>query len=1452
MKGKIVKKIIMITLVCMLMLLDVFIISKQIVQAEELAEQEKTEITIAQEIEKYFEVEENQVLLQQAISVKLSKEDKVKTSESLTVDIPMINEYAPNSAIVLLNGTKLPDNTYFYDAQNKKLDININAESQLKEFNNDQNTYKIIYTYLDMPIQEKITTKLNTSVRVNIDAEGEISATNEQEVETEIKGSDISVSGAMAKEVSKGYLYQGAQFSTAYAEANRIDISSISNLEGITISNVSEKFIEEDKAINPETNQEETIEKENDVNQSIYYTLTRVNKDEMLNILGNDGKITIYNVNDEILTEFNKDTETDEAGNIIYRYNGEDTTAIKIVTTKPIQEGRIDFYHEKAIKANTGYAREDIQRFDYVRETIQANNETAVMNLHLIEPSTQFDVTLNKTEYSTMNTNKDIDISIILKNNQNDMCLYENPEIEIVFPQEVQNLEIQDQVNILYDSELSIKDAYVEGNVIHIVLNGIQTNYKEVGTQINLKVSMSFDKKLTNRNSEIITRINNKEEIVEDKKEVSIVSPREMITVNNIQEFGVESYGEEKQLTAEIEKNSDAKTMQVESEIINNTDNTTSVKVLGEFPTDGDKNNLGSTVNTPVQVEGVNATVYYTANENATEDIDNRENGWVNDSNAVNDAKKYLIAIDEMTPDNSARFTYSASIPANLEYNQKATEGYTVYYTDEQSNISNKAEATDVVMTTGDGPIVEAELVAKVNGEAVNTGDTVKAGEKISYEIALTNTGTEEANNIAVDLTIAQSNNTGNDEVINLSVENIQPDETKTVSYEKEVATDLSSDISITANAKITYNEEQKDTNEITVNAKPSAIVGEVWWNTNETTQLLQGDSVVYSATITNNTDEKQSDLVLQWELPENCEIEIQQMVTYVENEDPEVDYPSKEYEDLGTNNPITLRTLEPRETIRIDLTVYIGEFSEKTQTAFASATVTQGEEFYRIGKTTEREVYNTSKFYTIGFSANDEGDYLKAGDEINYTATVTSENMIQSVVTIEDSVPTQLTILEVTVEGLEDPNITITANDITISNLMMQPNETKTIHIKAVVDQIEDLTEDESIINQFTLIDTRGYEATSNQVQHLIDRQSSNPEDPDEPINPEDPDNPNNPEDPNNPENPNQPSDTYKISGTVWLDDSLEGRRDENEIGVSGINVYALNAETNQVIDVSASTNAEGFYTLSDIPNGRYIVVFDYSSTQYGLTKYQVEGIEENRNSKALARQINIFGNEKTYGVTDMITIDGASIGNINMGLIELEDFDLKIDKFISRVTVESQKETSVYGYNEVNLAKVELNAKKLNNSKVTVEYTIRVTNVGQIEGYARRIVDYIPEGFTFDASQNKDWYTSGDQLYSVILANEKISAGDSKTITLTLTKDMSNDTTGTYTNRVALEESYNEMNVADNNARNGNDTSSAELIISVGTGTVILYIALTISIIAIIGVGVYFIKIKVLGVKK
>ena len=145
---------------------------------------------------------------------------------------------------------------------------------------------------------------------------------------------------------------------------------------------------------------------------------------------------------------------------------------------------------------------------------------------------------------------------------------------------------------------------------------------------------------------------------------------------------------------------------------------------------------------------------------------------------------------------------------------------------------------------------------------------------------------------------------------------------------------------------------------------------------------------------------------------------------------------------------------------------------------------------------------------------------------------------------------------------------------------------------------------------------------------------------------------------------------------------------------------------------------------------------------------------------------------------------------------------------------------------------------------------------NEGNIAGYAKQIVDYLPSELKFSSELNKDWYKATDgKIYTKALADTIINPGETKEIKLVATKATTENNLGTTNNSAEIYESYNEYGVADTDSTTGNnktkedDYGSADILITLNTGTIIMYISLTISVIAIIGIGAYMIKKKVLG---
>ena len=149
------------------------------------------------------------------------------------------------------------------------------------------------------------------------------------------------------------------------------------------------------------------------------------------------------------------------------------------------------------------------------------------------------------------------------------------------------------------------------------------------------------------------------------------------------------------------------------------------------------------------------------------------------------------------------------------------------------------------------------------------------------------------------------------------------------------------------------------------------------------------------------------------------------------------------------------------------------------------------------------------------------------------------------------------------------------------------------------------------------------------------------------------------------------------------------------------------------------------------------------------------------------------------------------------------------------------------------------------MSGSMVIIEYNIVVTNVGEVAGYARSIADYMPNDLTFSSELNKDWYESGNTLYTTALGNDIINPGESRTVTLTLTKTMGEDNLVTR-NNAEIYEAYNDLGLVDSNSTPGNkasgenDMGSADVIVSVRTGGVIyMTIGIMLAIIVLAGIA-------------
>ena len=296
---------------------------------------------------------------------------------------------------------------------------------------------------------------------------------------------------------------------------------------------------------------------------------------------------------------------------------------------------------------------------------------------------------------------------------------------------------------------------------------------------------------------------------------------------------------------------------------------------------------------------------------------------------------------------------------------------------------------------------------------------------------------------------------------------------------------------------------------------------------------------------------------------------------------------------------------------------------------------------------------------------------------------------------------------------------------------------------------------------------------------------------------------------------------------------------RDSGELLLSGIAVRLIDSATGG-IKKSVTTDSNGNYMFSGVQNGAYLVLFDYDTVKYTATTFQKEGVGANVNSDVVTTKVEQDGRSRYAAITDVINVANGSISGIDVGFVLADTFDLKLQKSITKVTMQSVAGQDTQSYENVGLAKTEVAAKYLAGATAYVEYEITVSNVGDVKGYAKKIVDYMPEGMTFNSAltANGDWYTGTDgNLYSTAMSEIELAPGESKSIKLVLTKQMTEDNTGIVNNLAEIADDYNIYGISDKNstpfnkAQGENDLGSADTIISVKTGESLVYVSVIIT---------------------
>ena len=1327
---------------------------------------------------------------------------KVSGKEPASVIVNGAKDYSYEDGVITLTQENNPVDGYYsrntvsvediiliYDTQDDISEIKISAEAIVKTISN-----------------EELEAKVNEVYEVN----GEI-------------GSIVRTEGYQDS-ISKGYLYTNLnanhKLETAYETNYSVNVALEGLVDSIVLDEVDHKFNEvQTQAI---TSKKITIDVEN-----------------LKSILGEDGTIVVKSLNDEELGKLSKDTSELEV----------ETDTLRFEISKPEKAGTLNIKVLNKIKDDVSFTKDDIASFKTlttdvkvtgIKDNTEISKQELAITSNLEEPTSKAEILASQKVLSTVVENKDLVFNIVLKSNEIEDMLYSNPYIKLVMPEGVSRVDVKD-AKLVYTEELGIENVVTEGNEVAVQISGTQTTYSSkeasVGPVLRIVADVALNDLITSADTKgTLVVINNASgEEVSKEFDMNIVAPTGFITVNRV--YADDTYAEALEENKEIRVNNGTASATFTQTIVNNIEGETDgFAILGRIPSNGNKtlegSDLGSNVDTQivegVQVSGIDAKVYYS--ENAEEAVDG--NNWSETLSANSKAYK-IEAVGNVTKGTKIDTSYTVALPQDKE-GIVARSTYGVYYNNHSTEgiTRNLVEAKAVGVTTSGKASIESkvEAVNEHSNEEITNNSEVGEGEYVKFRTVVTNNGTDNLEGVRVNVSLPEGLNfvdfyeadsssisgefSRYQEDLNTRTKigyigKVLPKETKT--YEV-IAKVYSSEESLKATFE-TYAEKLDEPIYQEFTIKPAA--GTLRVNLVSTAgEIVEKDQeVTYRLELVNNTKNNMDNVKVTLSLPEGVE--------YVTSSDESKTNHQK------NQATIDVGTIEAGDNQIFDITAKVTAGVDKIFTARATATannvreVKSNEISFRGQKSENGSSITASQSTNINGSSSDK-------DKIEFYIDIVNNGTIEKEVKLKDTIPDGLTVESYT---LRIDGKLISENTTSYIEDTFTLGASKTARA-TIVTSVEYLTEGETATytNRPAILDlTSKAEVKVNEVTVTVNGSGAT--------------------------TTNVSSGHLRISGTVWIDKNKDGRRDYDEGKVQGLELMLYDLDNSRLAksskdkELRLTTDASGAYTFEDLNAGHYIVVAKYDTANYVLTSYQAANLSLAENSDFIDAKLN----DELVAASDTITLQSSNVYNIDLGLAERSMFDLKLEKSITKITVSNPiNGNRVYEFNENDIAKVELSSKNVENTTVLVEYRIKITNEGKVQGYAKQIVDYIPQGMTFNSELNTTWYVAQDgNAYTTSLANTLIKPGETKEITLVLTKKMTGENVGTYRNTAEIAQSYNEQGFEDADSTPGNkvdgedDISSADAIILMNTGREALSITgITLGSLAVVALAIYEIR--------
>jgi len=1304
--------------------------------------------------------------------------------------------------------------------------------------------------YIDLELNE---TDINISnnIVVNWIYEEEQNEVVSDEQEVKVENGD-SISYTMTtddKPISKGrinanYNSEDVVYETEFTSNVNLNIVTTTSYEEISINATKENYLDA----------KETAFETDDV----YYKKVKFNQEDIKAILENGGSIEIMDNFGNLLhtvdsADNNEITLNNPKGVYVLFRNINISKNVSIEFTKAIGKSSYDkasFNTVRGIQSTTKVVAKHADE-----ENIIELPEASVRKM-MNSSSTVANLSLNNNSFKTANINENVELKITLNNETENSDLYVNPSFEIVFPEYVKDVKVQN-INITYADGLRIKDfhTYMEDGYVKMKINlvGIQSQFSNSklthGTNILVTTTIKADEEAPSKKDQIkmyyynegVTNYTSQtkwtisEDIPSgilretngfDATIINYATPSGLVTANSIINYDG-NLGEIKSIkqgnrVARIERETNAKIATMQLYVANNTEEKAeNVALIGRIPFTDNKNvitgeELGTTVDTRMLSrirEKSNSNensmvIYYSYNGDATSDLSDSNNGWTESPDMLTNIKSYMIVIDGvLNPESILKFEYDFEIPEKLDYNAAIYGSFGAYYNNNELSI-----ADNVGLQTEISIPITMELTSDI---ADNVG--VGEGRFINYTLKVTSNTSDTLYNIDItnnlpqgttfydksadttrgDNGLVETNATGK----TWTIDELKPNDTYVQEYAVKVNPEMAGKtISNTAFATMDDMSQKSNTVELKVFANSLDI--EISKSVEDAIDI--GGTVNYHVSVTNISGKTEKNVKLVYQNPKELQVD-----RIILEEEEEIQY--QKNEDTRENTYI-IPELAPGETKNFTIIQTAKEANNTGVTSQIRFELEDG----TIQKSSEVNFKIENNNLQVSQTTNIDLNTIEVGSEIEFTLNITNNG---------DFDVYDLEIKNDLSEFLEPTNILVVkdgssysipyeSNEINLSEIIDSKESTK-VTVKATV---KDDTVGQVINNRWNVTVPNMDDLSTDTILITIVNPGETEDIAGEGTN----------------------TGIYSISGTTWVDVNENGNKDAEDI--EGIQAEVQLLKDGEVVQ-TVNTNEAGEYSFTNLEVGEYIVVTNYEKDMYETTSYESDYTKKDNS--------NAYEVEKGKAITDSINITNSNVENLNIGLVEKDRFDFEISQNIVKATVISNGKEKEYEYYDLDLAKIELKSKQLKNAIIRLEYKIRVTNIGNVAGKASKLVNYMPKGMTFDKQNNPFWEKddSGNLYYSG-LKDTVISAGDFQDVILILDKQLNkDDNIGIINSKTGIATTESDVKIIESKS---NNFTSQQTIITKAPSRIGLKVGIPLVIVVGIGTYVYMVYAGIIDYKE